>query len=166
MENQQATAAPGRNLYFDGQHGAEDAADTAQRLALVQERDEAVSALNWICRKLNLPEGTKLLTGEQTIAGTMHNVCAAAHGYEAYIKAYKCDDKQGEIARLTVALGEWASKWQQLRRELAELRYPGMTGTIMADNGGPVTPNAKSEGAGGGIIAGGSLSTDGLCVED
>lgn len=141
MRQQQETASPGRNLYFEGQFGAEEAADTEQRLMLVRERDEAVSALKWICRKLGLPEGTKLLTGEQTIAGTMHNVCAAAHGYETYIKAHKCDDKQGEIARLTVERDEWASKWQQLRRELAELRYPGMDRVVMADNGGPVTPN-------------------------
>lgn len=32
-----AYAAAGRNLHFEGQHGAEEPADTAQRLALVQE---------------------------------------------------------------------------------------------------------------------------------
>jgi len=41
---QQATAA-GRNLYYEGQHGTEDADDTGQRLALVAERDRLRAAL-------------------------------------------------------------------------------------------------------------------------
>lgn len=32
-------AAEGRNWYYEGQHGAEEPADTAARLELVQERD-------------------------------------------------------------------------------------------------------------------------------
>lgn len=37
MEHQ--TTANGRNMYYEGQHGAEEPADTAARLALVAERD-------------------------------------------------------------------------------------------------------------------------------
>ena len=44
--NQQLIAA-GRNLYYEGQHGAEDPNDTAQRLALVAERDSLRAALKW-----------------------------------------------------------------------------------------------------------------------
>lgn len=40
----QATAA-GRNMYYEGQHGAEDPDDTAARLALVAERDSLRRAL-------------------------------------------------------------------------------------------------------------------------
>ena len=35
---EQATAI-GRNMYYEGQHGAEEPDDTADRLALVKERD-------------------------------------------------------------------------------------------------------------------------------
>lgn len=37
----------GRNFYYEGQHGAEDSEDTAQRLALVAERDSLRAALKW-----------------------------------------------------------------------------------------------------------------------
>lgn len=58
---------------------------------------------SWVRRKLALPEHTPLFTGGgTTLAGTLHVVCSHAHGYQTYIKAYKCNDKQGEIARLTV----------------------------------------------------------------
>lgn len=60
----------------------------------------------WIRRKLELPANAS--TGD--LQGQMHVVCSHAHGYMTYIKAFKCDDKQGEIARLTVAVRELAKR--------------------------------------------------------
>jgi len=39
---QEAATANGRNMYYEGQHDAEEPADTAARLALVKERDALV----------------------------------------------------------------------------------------------------------------------------
>ncbi len=74
--------------------------------SLRQQLAEANNERAWIRRKLKLPEDTKLLSGEVTLAGTMHNVCNGNHGYRAYIESEKCDDKAGKIARLTVQLAE------------------------------------------------------------
>ncbi len=59
-------------------------------------------ALVWIRKKLELPKDAEMFTGQDTIAGRLHVLCHQARGYVAYIEAFKCDDKQGEIARLTV----------------------------------------------------------------
>jgi len=45
--------ADGKNLYYEGQHGAEDHADTAARLALVQERDALRLMATWAYGKLH-----------------------------------------------------------------------------------------------------------------
>ena len=65
---------------------------------------QAIHDIAWICRKLELPPGTQLVTGRPTIAGEMHVRCSEAHGYSAYVTSHRCDDKQGEIARLTARL--------------------------------------------------------------
>lgn len=58
-------------------------------------------ALAWIRKKLGLAADTEMFTGApNTIAGAL--LCSDAHGMQTYIQAYKCDNKQGEIARLTV----------------------------------------------------------------
>lgn len=62
---------------------------------------KALEALAWIRKKLDLPEDAGMFTAGG-IAGKLHNLCFDAHGFQTYILAYKCDDKQGEIARLTV----------------------------------------------------------------
>lgn len=51
--NEEAAEADGRNFYFEGQHGAEDAADTASRLDLVQERDALRLMVTWAYGKLH-----------------------------------------------------------------------------------------------------------------
>ena len=60
----------------------------------------------WIREKLELPAACS--TGD--LQGEMHVICSRAFGYQKYIVAYKCDDKQGEIARLTVRCRELAEK--------------------------------------------------------
>ena len=84
-----------------------------ERLRAENARLEEESA--WVRKKLGLPEGTPFASGAgPTLAGTMHIVCSHAHGYEAYIAAYRCEDKQGEIARLLV-------KNQQLTDEVNDV---------------------------------------------
>ncbi len=74
-------------------HGYRDADE------LESQRYEA----RWIRAKLDLPEDCELLSGETSLAGTMHVLCSDAYGFREYIKSHKCDDKQGEIARLAAA---------------------------------------------------------------
>jgi len=45
--------ANGRNPYFEGQHPAEDPDDTANRLALVAERDALRHMVTWAYGKLH-----------------------------------------------------------------------------------------------------------------
>lgn len=95
------------------------------RAELAAEKAEAGrlhDAWDWIRNKLGLPENAT----DSDIYGEMHVLEAHAHGYETYIQAHKCDDKQGEIARLTVRVGELEAeiaacrdeveRWQQLAR--------------------------------------------------
>lgn len=63
-------------------------------------------ALAWIRKKLRLPEDAQMFSGQETIAGRLHVWDSHQHGYMKYIEAYKCDDKQGEIARLSVRVRE------------------------------------------------------------
>ncbi|MGC3968925.1 MAG: hypothetical protein QM775_16610 [Pirellulales bacterium] len=73
----------------------------------------------WIRGKLNLPEDAPT----SGVQGKMHCVCADAHGYQTYIAAFRCDDKQGEIARLThqvAALQETLEKTSNANRFVAD----------------------------------------------
>jgi hypothetical protein len=70
----------------------------------------------WVRKKLGLPEDAPANSGKgKTLYGELHVMEAHAHGYERYITAYRCDDKQGEIARQAVQI-------HQLREELELLR--------------------------------------------
>jgi hypothetical protein len=69
----------------------------------------------WVRRKFGLPEDTPFASGgDKTLAGTLHVIEHRASGYVAYIEAFKCDDKQGEIARQHVEI-------LRLRSENADL---------------------------------------------
>ena len=67
------------------------------------------SELAWIRKKLELPEDAQMFSGEHTIAGALHSLSHEAHGYRTYITAYRCEDKQGEIARQSVKITELKS---------------------------------------------------------
>jgi hypothetical protein len=89
---------------------------------LVQEvrrlREESI----WVRKKLGLHEDTPFVDGNgPTLTGSMHVVCSHAHGYESYIVAYKCDDKQGEIARLTVERNELREQVKAEREACAQI---------------------------------------------
>lgn len=49
-------------------------------------------------------------------------------------EAWGRDELEAEIHRLTRERDEWARKWHSIRAELAELKYPGMKGIILAKN--------------------------------
>ncbi len=52
---------------------------------------------------------------DNDVKGSMQVLVAHAHGYEAYIAAFKCDDKEGEIGRQHVEI-------ERLQKEVAVLR--------------------------------------------
>jgi len=44
------------------------------------------------------------------------------------------DALAARVAEAEKERDEWAAKWQTVRRELAELKYPGMTGVVRAND--------------------------------
>ena len=42
---------------------------------------------------------------------------------------------EAELARVTTERDEWASKWKEMRRMLAEVKYPGMTNIVKVMDG-------------------------------
>lgn len=85
----------------------------AVRQLLVECRDKLKSLdeeATWVRRKLGLSEDCGFVSGRPTLAGEMHVVCADAHGMRKYISSHKCDDKQGEIARLSASLAKIRAK--------------------------------------------------------
>ena len=81
---------------------------------LKEQITEANKERAWVRRKLELPEGTGFLSGDVTLAGTMHCVWSGYKGYHNYILAEKCDDKMGEIARQSVEI-------ESLKEQVAQL---------------------------------------------
>jgi hypothetical protein len=110
--NQTLGAAPGDRLR-----------DAARRV--VEERDRLQEEAAWVRAKLGLPADTPANSGKQeaTLYGTLHVLCSHAHGYETYIKAFKCDDKQGEIARLAVERDRLALALDQARGVLRRAEW-------------------------------------------
>lgn len=92
---------------------------------LERELDQMRKDWNWVCRKIGVPEDSKLLSGDQTVAGQLHVLCSHAHGYKTYIEAFKCDDTQGTIARLTVKLAEAQEAFCALRDDAQQLYDAG-----------------------------------------
>ena len=65
------------------------------------KRKELTEA-EWIRHKLGLPKNATKFD----VYGQMHVMMSRADGYVEYIEAYRCDDKQGKIARQSVKIGE------------------------------------------------------------
>lgn len=98
---------------------------TAENAALRQQLAEARAEQAWVRVKLKLPEAAE----SHEVYCEMHVLEAHAHGYTKYIEAYKCDDKQGEIARQSVQLAAQSAEIERLRKELsleraANVRWP------------------------------------------
>lgn len=98
--------------------------ETPEVRAAAERAVEYAYEAGWVRRKLGLPENAIL--GD--VQGQLHILCSNAHGYVTYIKAYKCDDKQGEIARLTVEL-------ESIRAELTSLRNATRWVSVGEQNG-------------------------------
>lgn len=93
--SKQGSTASGMLAYRDG-------IIDGLRSQLADLQDESA----WVRNKLKLPEDTKLLSGEVTLAGTLHCLVSHANGYLKYIETEKCDNKAGEIARQFVLITE------------------------------------------------------------
>lgn len=79
---------------------------------------------DWIRTKLGLPLDTPFISGKgDTLAGRMHVVCSNADGYVRYIAAYRCNDKQGEIARQSVELASLRLQLSQAERQRDDLSF-------------------------------------------
>ena len=59
----------------------------AANAALKEKLSEANKERAWVRRKLEIPEDTGFLSGDVTLAGTMHNVWSGYRGYHNYIAA-------------------------------------------------------------------------------
>ena len=94
----------------------------AANAALKEQLSEANKERAWVRRKLEIPEDTGFLSGDVTLAGTMHNVWSGYRGYHKYIAAEKCDDKMGKIARQSVEIDSLKEQVAQLELE-KEYRY-------------------------------------------
>ena len=94
----------------------------AANAALKEQLSEANKERAWVRRKLEIPEDTGFLSGDVTLAGTMHNVWSGYRGYHNYIAAEKCDDKMGKIARQSVEIDSLKEQVAQLEAEVTRLR--------------------------------------------
>ena len=94
----------------------------AANAALKEQLSEANKERAWVRRKLEIPEDTGFLSGDVTLAGTMHNVWSGYRGYHKYIAAEKCDDKMGKIARQSVEIDSLKEQVAQLEAEVLRLR--------------------------------------------
>lgn len=94
----------------------------AANAALKEQLSEANKERAWVRRKLEIPEDTGFLSGDVTLAGTMHNVWSGYRGYHNYIAAEKCDDKMGKIARQSVEIDSLKEQVAQLEAEVMRLR--------------------------------------------
>lgn len=63
----------------------------------------------WIRKKLGLEKESTW----QELFGKMHVVCSHSASFMRYIETYKCNDKEGEIARLTNELNLLKIKYEE-----------------------------------------------------
>ena len=53
---------------------------------------------------------------------------------EAGTLAHELAQARAECERLTKDRDEWAAKWRETHKQLAELKFPGMTGVVKAND--------------------------------
>ncbi|MGH9931017.1 MAG: hypothetical protein ACREA9_17555 [Pyrinomonadaceae bacterium] len=87
-------------------------------VVLRAELAEAKESLAWIRKKIGVPEDAQMFTGKDTIAGQLHVIRSHSDGYMKYITAYKCNDKQGEIARQSVRITELESELAEAKQQI------------------------------------------------
>ncbi len=76
--------------------------------------------LLWI--KGKLAHAGLLSATNRDVYGSMHILASDRQGMEAYIRAYKCDHKQGVIANLTAALHVAVDTIDRLGGDSSDLR--------------------------------------------
>lgn len=81
----------------------------------------AEESLTWIRKKIGVPEDAQMFSGDKTIAGQLHVICSHADGYMKYITSYKCNDKQGEIARQSVEIAQLNHQIAEVESQLVEV---------------------------------------------
>jgi len=101
--------------------------------ALTAERDRLREECAWIRKKLDVPPDAT----SSDVYGRMHVWDSHQHGYLAYIAAYKCHYKQGEIARLSSELHAAHREVQQLaaRDEVIKVMREALEIAKVAING-------------------------------
>lgn len=88
-----------------------------ENAALRAELARLTAEAKWVRLKLEKPEDCP----SHEVYGAMHVLAAHAHGFTKYIEAHKCDDKQGEIARLEHAVFERDATISRLTAEVERL---------------------------------------------
>lgn len=78
-------------------------------------------ALPWVKRKI---AATTTMTPKSNLElyGSMHVLCNAWQDMERYVKAYKCDQKQGLIANLAGDLQRAIDRLESLGQQCDEMR--------------------------------------------
>jgi len=77
--------------------------------------------LAWVKNKIAITTGHPVETRSE-VYGSMHVLCSGWQGHERYVKAYRCDDKQGMIANLSVGLQQAIDRLEALEQDCGELR--------------------------------------------
>jgi hypothetical protein len=78
-------------------------------------------ALPWVKRKIQATTTLKAETNSE-LYGAMHVLCSDWHGMQQYIKAYKCEEKQGLIVNLSRGLQEAVDRLEGNGENCEELR--------------------------------------------
>jgi hypothetical protein len=76
--------------------------------------------LGWVKNKIALTLNRPIET-RPDVYGAMRVLCSERDGYDRYVKAYRCDDKQGMIANLSVALQQAINQLEALGQDCAAL---------------------------------------------
>ena len=101
-------------------------------------------SLAWIRRKLGLPDSAQMFTGDPNIAGTLHIWDYKQHGYETYITAYRCEEKQGEIARQAAEIRRLTLELDAIKAtEVARIKHVNRLATWASQD--PTGPWEKYE---------------------
>jgi hypothetical protein len=77
--------------------------------------------LPWVKNKIRTCTDLKIESNGD-LYGAMHVLCSDRHGMETYIKAYRCNDKQGVIANLRRCLTDAITMLECVKVDCSALR--------------------------------------------
>lgn len=81
-------------------------------------------------RLLTLGEGRKHSPERATLEAAAALMMLCAEAMDCAATDAEC--QRLSVERLTRERDEWAAKWQDMRRQYAQLRWPGLTGVVKA----------------------------------